>query len=96
ASKGAFFDLYIERRPLFEALKELKHNGYQLIYADAHESGALKKDVKTALIMGNEGHGISSEIKPLCDDAVCIPTKHVESLNVSVAGGILMYEWRNI
>lgn len=96
ASKGAFFDVYIERRPLIEALSELKQSGYQLIYADAHDTGTPQKDKKTVLIMGNEGHGISDEIKNLCDSAVSIPTKNVESLNVSVAGGILMYEWRHL
>ena len=96
ASKGALFDVYIERRPLLEALLELKNKGYQLIYADAHDTGLPKKEVKTVLVMGNEGHGIKPEIKHLCDDAVCISTINVESLNVSVAGGILMYEWRNI
>ena len=96
ASKGALFDLYIERRPLAEALIDLKHNDYQLIYADAHDTGSPKKGLKTVLIMGNEGHGISPEIKFLCDGAIYIPTQTVESLNVSVAGGILMYEWRTI
>ncbi|MBU1093313.1 MAG: RNA methyltransferase [Firmicutes bacterium] len=96
ASKGAFFDVYVERRPLYEALVELKALDYQLIYADAHETGIPQKHKKTALIMGNEGHGIHDEIKNICDGAVCIPTQNVESLNVSVAGGILMYEWRNL
>jgi TrmH family RNA methyltransferase len=34
-------------------------------------------------------------VKALCDDYVTIKTDYVESLNVSVAGGILMYEWRD-
>lgn len=96
ASKGALFDVYVERRPLIKALIELKQLGYQLIYADAHDAGTVKVQNKTALIMGNEGHGIKDEIKDLCDSAVSIKTQNVESLNVSVAGGILMYEWRNI
>ncbi len=96
ASKGALFDVFVERRPLHDALIEHKQLGYQLIYADAHDTGKPKKQKKTALIMGNEGHGISDDIKKLCDNAVSIPTQNVESLNVSVAGGILMYEWRNI
>lgn len=96
ASKGALFDVFVERRPLNVALLELKQMGYQLIYADAHDSGTLRKQKKTALVMGNEGHGVSVENKNLCERAVSIPTQNVESLNVSVAGGILMYEWRNI
>lgn len=96
ASKGALFDVYFERRPLIGALTELKESGYQLIYADAHNLGNPKKQEKLVLVMGNEGHGISNDIKNLCDHAVSIPTQNVESLNVSVAGGILMYEWRNL
>ncbi len=96
ASKGSIFDVYLERRPLEEAVKELKSQGYQIIYADAHEKGNSESFEKMVLILGNEGHGISDEIKALSDRSIHIPTQHVESLNVSVAGGILMYEWRNL
>ena len=44
------------------------------------------------LVLGNEGFGIPREIVDLCDDEVFIPMKEgVDSLNVVVAGGILMY-----
>ncbi|MBN2300619.1 MAG: RNA methyltransferase [Acholeplasmataceae bacterium] len=95
ASKGAIFDVFLERRPLHQAIVELKNQGYQVIYADAHDMGKPKKSVKTVIILGNEGHGINEQIKQLCDGAISIKTQNVESLNVSVAGGILMYEWRN-
>ena len=96
ASKGSIFDVYLERRPLEAAIVELKHEGYQIVYADAHEKGDSKQSGKVVLILGNEGHGISDEIKSLSDRSIHIPTRNVESLNVSVAGGILMYEWRNL
>jgi len=96
ASKGSIFDVYLERRPLEAAIVELKKDGYQIVYADAHEKGDSKQNEKVVLILGNEGHGISEEIKTLSDRSIHIPTKNVESLNVSVAGGILMYEWRNL
>jgi len=95
ASKGALFDCYIERKPLYDAIKNLKENGFQIIAADAHESGDVSNEVNNiALILGNEGHGISSEIKSLVDRYVTIETQNVESLNVSVAGAIIMYVWR--
>ncbi|MCR3906296.1 MAG: RNA methyltransferase [Tenericutes bacterium] len=94
ASKGAIFDVYLERRPLNEAINALKDKGYQIVCADAHEKKASNKKNRIALILGNEGHGISQEIKELADATIQIPTQNVESLNVSVAGGILMYEWR--
>jgi RNA methyltransferase, TrmH family len=94
ASKGAIFDVYLERRPLVEAIHQLKHHGYQIICADAHNEKTSNKTSPIVLVLGNEGHGISQEIKELSDASIQIPTQNVESLNVSVAGGILMYEWR--
>ncbi len=96
ASKGSIFDVYVERRSLKEAISELKEKRYTILCADAHEEGQLVKVDHIVIILGNEGHGVSEEIKSLADASVTIPTKNVESLNVSVAGGILMYEWRNI
>jgi RNA methyltransferase, TrmH family len=96
ASKGSIFDVYVERRPLELAIKELKEKNYTIVYADAHEQGQIHQKDQVVLILGNEGHGVSKEIKMLADASLTIPTKHVESLNVSVAGGILMYEWRDI
>ena len=45
--------------------------------------------------MGSEGDGMSSLVKKNCDYIVSIPMQgHIDSLNVSVAAGILMYEYR--
>lgn len=50
---------------------------------------------KTALVMGSEGKGIARLLRERCDKLVAIPTRgHIDSLNVSVAAGILMYEIR--
>lgn len=94
ASKGSLFDVYVERKPLAESIIEWKSIGYMILYADAHDQGQITQQDRIVLILGNEGHGVRSEIKRLADAAVTIPTERVESLNVSVAGGILMYEWR--
>ncbi|MFA6800632.1 MAG: RNA methyltransferase [Acholeplasmataceae bacterium] len=95
ASKGAIFDCYIERKPLLDALSQLKEENYIVIAADAHATTTIKQDKinKIVLILGNEGHGINEQLLPLIDQSVTIKTTHVESLNVSVAGAILMYEW---
>ena len=46
-----------------------------------------------ALIIGNEGNGISRELLELSDERVKIPmTGSIDSLNAAVAAGILMYE----
>lgn len=95
ASKGAIFDCYIERKPLKDALDLLKEKDFLIVGADAHGDEPIKaQHDKIALILGNEGHGLSDDIKPFIDQMVTIETSHVESLNVSVAGAILMYVWR--
>lgn len=96
ASKGAIFDCFVERRPLKEPLIALKNDGYQVVYADAHDQGEPSFHAKVVLILGNEGHGIQEALKNLSDRAIHIPTQNVESLNVSVAGAILMYEWSKL
>lgn len=47
---------------------------------------------KLAIILGNEGSGIRDEVKALVNTNINIPMISTESLNVGVAGGILMYE----
>ncbi|MCA1951319.1 MAG: 23S rRNA (guanosine(2251)-2'-O)-methyltransferase RlmB, partial [Treponema sp.] len=50
---------------------------------------------RVVLIMGSEGSGISRLLKETCDGMVTIPTGgKVDSLNVSVAAGVLLYEAR--
>jgi tRNA G18 (ribose-2'-O)-methylase SpoU len=53
----------------------------------------IPKNQKIALIFGNEVHGVEQEIIDMCDAVLEIPqegTKH--SLNVSISGGICMWE----
>ncbi|MPN24407.1 putative TrmH family tRNA/rRNA methyltransferase [bioreactor metagenome] len=46
-----------------------------------------------ALVIGSEGEGVSRLVKEKCDFTVSIPMKgKIESLNASVAAGLLMYE----
>ncbi|NLB85288.1 MAG: RNA methyltransferase [Acholeplasmataceae bacterium] len=94
ASQGSIFDVSHERCNLITKIKELKTNGYYIVGAHAHQKENKINDLKKiALVLGNEGAGISQEVIALCDALVKIPTKNVESLNVAVAGSILMYEW---
>jgi 23S rRNA (guanosine2251-2'-O)-methyltransferase len=47
------------------------------------------------LVLGSEGEGLSQLVQKRCDHQVAIPTTgHIDSLNVSVAAGILLYEFR--
>lgn len=74
----------------------LKKHGVWVYGADMHgENYCFDTDLKgaIALVIGSEGRGISKLTKEKCDVLVKIPMKgKVNSLNASVAGGILMYE----
>lgn len=74
----------------------LKENGIWVYGADMDgEQYSYQADFKggVALVIGNEGKGISKLTKSKCDCIVKIPmVGKINSLNASVAGGILMYE----
>ena len=76
-------------------IEELQKHGFWVYGADMGGGTAAGTDLKgrTVLVMGSEGEGISRLIRDKCDTMVSIPMNgHVDSLNVSVAAGILMYE----
>lgn len=55
-----------------------------------------KADKDLCLVIGNEGHGVSEEIKKIANFTVKIPMQNgMESLNASVSAGILMYSLKN-
>ena len=59
------------------------------------ESDAMSGSI--GLILGNEGEGLQPELGRLVDKTVRLPQRgSAESLNVSIAGGILMYEWLRV
>ena len=78
------------------ALQFLKDSGLQLVAATEHaDSDYTEVDMTlpTAIVMGNEEHGIYEGNLALCDCKVRIPLLGlIESLNVSVAAGVMMYE----
>lgn len=60
---------------------------------DVYTLSSSQKE-KYALIMGNEGNGVSDDILDLCDGYLYIPmNREVESLNVGIATSILLYEF---
>lgn len=80
---------------LVRAAETLQQNGFWLYGADAGGKSAIQMSLngKVALVMGSEGKGISRLLKEKCDAIVSIPTRgKLDSLNVSVATGILLYE----
>lgn len=93
AARGASFRLPMGRGNYKDLEALIKNNGFQAIVGDI-EGTALDKfkvESKTLLVLSNEAHGVSDEVAKLCEK-VSIPMSHsMESLNVSVAGGILMW-----
>lgn len=82
---------------LADAIRKLQSEAYWVYASDmsgeALSSISLAK--KTCFIMGNEGAGVSRLLLERADGTVSIPmVGHVESLNVSVASALLMYEYR--
>lgn len=79
---------------LVNTIEELKKHGYFIYGADMDGVNYKKCSFssKIALVIGNEGKGISRLVRSKCDEIVSIPMKgHVNSLNASVAAAILIY-----
>ena len=96
-SAGALNYLQVCReRSMQGALEYLKKNGCKIVGA----SGKTKKtytdvdySVPTVIVMGSEDTGMTPEVEAVCDELVTIPEYgQINSLNVSVAAGIMMYE----
>lgn len=99
ASMGNLLSLKIDRVDnITSAIKYLQSTGV-CVYAAALYENSLKlgksEFAKTsAVIIGNEGHGLSKEVIDACHDTVYIPmAQGVESLNASVAASVLTWEF---
>jgi 23S rRNA (guanosine2251-2'-O)-methyltransferase len=96
-SSGALNFLPICREPnLYETLLYLRNSGLQIVACtEKTEKSIYDMDfsVPTVIIMGSEEDGISKEFIQLADNSAKIPLNgKVESLNVSVASSIILYE----
>lgn len=94
SSQGAIFKLSFLYGDKLEFIKEISKTHH--VYSTNVVNGKTPKNVvfpeKLVLILGNEGNGVSDEINNLMLDNLYIPMTEMESLNVGVAGSILMYE----
>lgn len=97
AMQGAHFHISCIYRDLQEVIPLLKQNGVSVIGSaleNAQPIDTLMKTDQMAFILGNEGNGMNKEVLSLCDDIAYIPISAIESLNVAVAGSIMMYHFR--
>lgn len=99
ASAGAAARLPVARvANLGEAVRRLKAQNVFVYCADMGGPPARRQDLTgpLALVVGGEGRGVSPLLRKLCDGALGLPMAGgdtgVDSFNVSVAGGILLYE----
>ena len=76
-------------------IEELKKEGLWFVCADMGGTSMYQLDLKgpMGLVIGNEGEGVSRVVKEKCDFVASIPMKgDIDSLNASVAAGVLAYE----
>ncbi len=79
------------------AIDLLKKEGFWVFGADMQGEPItqIQLDGKIAIVLGSEGKGLRRLVRESCDRLISIPSSgHVDSFNVSVAAGILMYEVR--
>ena len=80
---------------LTKTMKELKEKGLWFVCADMGGESMYKLNLTgpIGLVIGNEGDGVSRLVKETCDFVASIPMKgDIDSLNASVATGVLAYE----
>ena len=98
ASQGAIFNIDIAYKDLKNEIQLMKNKDIKIISTSLSANMDVK-DIKHmdkyAIILGNEANGVNKGIQELADINVIIPiSKKMESLNVAIAGAIMMYEVR--
>lgn len=99
STQGMLFYVNILVRDLGCFINNLKEDNYVIYGSDVRDGiNVREEDIpsKLAIVIGNEGNGISDEVSKLCDKNLYIKmSDEVESLNAGVAASILMYEVDN-
>lgn len=97
ASSGAtnFIDIILAKSTT-EAIKSLREQKYRILGTSLNSNNIhfdYRFEGHIGIIFGSEGGGIRKSIMKLCDDLIKIPIiGKIESLNVSVAAGVILYE----
>lgn len=95
--QGANFHISCIYDDLKTVISTLKKNNVKII-GSALENGQdikqIKISEKMAFIVGNEGNGMNKDILQECDYVGYIPINTIESLNVAIAGSIMMYHFK--
>lgn len=95
--QGANFHVSCIYQDLEAAILKLQQLGVYVL-GSSLENGTsietIQPCTKMAYILGNEGMGMRKDILSLCDELAYIPITTIESLNVAVAGSIMMYHFK--
>lgn len=98
ASGAAETTPFIQVSNLVRALQQLKGSGVWVVGTDGESDVSVFDSTagkRMAIVMGSEGKGMRRLTRENCDELVYIPMQgRVESLNVSVATGICLFEYR--
>lgn len=96
ASAGALYYTPVAKvTNLSQTIEELKKEGLWFVCADMDGTPMYQLDLKGSigLVVGGEGNGVGRLVKEKCDMCAAIPMRgDIDSLNVSVAAGVLAYE----
>jgi TrmH family RNA methyltransferase len=99
AAMGSAFRLPLHEDPdAARVCRDLRDNGIRIVATATRDGTPMHElDLRgpTALVLGSEGRGLDAEILQAADALITIPMQApVESLNVAVAAGVLIYEAR--
>lgn len=97
STMGAIFRIkIIEIEDLAQAIKEMRKHHFKLMVTSLQTENSIY-DIdfnKKIIVIGNEANGVSKEIQDMADEKAKIPMLgRTESLNASVAAGVVMYEY---
>ena len=97
STMGAIFRIkIIETQDLIRTIKQMKKHHFKLMVTSLQTENSIY-DInfnKKIIVIGNEANGVSKEIQDMADEKAKIPMLgRTESLNASVAAGIVMYEY---
>lgn len=81
---------------IYQTIEDLNNAGFEVLGTSLNANSIhsdYKYTDKTAVILGNEGEGLRKNVLKLCDNIIKIPILgRIDSLNVSVAAGVILYE----
>lgn len=97
STMGAIFRVkIIECEDLKQTLKEIKRHKFKIVASSLQTENTIYDITyhKKVILIGNEANGVKKEIQELADEKIKIPMLgKTESLNASVATGIILYEY---